>query len=217
MLRLMQIGVIPFGTAQLSRVAAQDAVFSAMDLAGLNPDVATLRKSVAAYRPFVESTLRQNYRIELLGIYVYPAQMIFCSSPFASLKDLAGRRIRVSGSSSADFISAVGATPVVTSLTEMLPNIRNGNVNCAVTGTMSGNTVGLHEITSHLYAMPITWGLALFGANSDSWNALDPALRVLLRNELPKLEADIWAANERETKVGSAGRHRYQRMACHAR
>lgn len=202
MLRLMQIGVIPFGTAQLSRVAAQDAVFSAMDLAGLNPDVATLRKSVAAYRPFVESTLRQNYRIELLGIYVYPAQMIFCSSPFASLKDLAGRRIRVSGSSSADFISAVGATPVVTSLTEMLPNIRNGNVNCAVTGTMSGNTVGLHEITSHLYAMPITWGLALFGANSDSWNALDPALRVLLRNELPKLEADIWAANERETKVG---------------
>jgi len=82
MLRLMQIGVIPFGTAQISRFAAQDSVFSAMDLAGLNPDVATLRKSVAAYRPFLETTLRQRYRIELLGIYVYPAQMIFCATPF---------------------------------------------------------------------------------------------------------------------------------------
>jgi TRAP-type C4-dicarboxylate transport system substrate-binding protein len=202
MLRLIQMGVIPFGTAQISRFAAQDSVFSAMDLAGLNPDVASLRKSVAAYRPFLETTLRQHYRIELLGIYVYPAQMIFCAAPFASLKDLAGRKIRVSGSSAADFISAVGATPVVTSLVEMLPNIRNGNVSCAITGTMSGNTVGLHQVTSHLYAMPVTWGLALFGANSDSWDALDPALRVLLRNQLPKLEAEIWAANERETKIG---------------
>lgn len=202
MLRLMQIGVIPFGTAQISRFTAQDIVLSAVDLAGLNPDIATLRKAVAAYRPFLENALRQRYHIELLGIYIYPAQMIFCAKPFASLSDLAGRRIRVSGASAADLVDALGATPVLTSLSEMVPNIRSGNVSCAITGSMSGNTVGLHEVTTHLHAMPVTWGMALMGANSDSWYALDPPLRVLLRNELPKLEADIWAANEHETKLG---------------
>jgi TRAP-type C4-dicarboxylate transport system substrate-binding protein len=204
MLRLMQIGVIPFGTAQVSRAAVQDAVFGAVDLAGLNPDMASLRKSVAAFRPFLENTLRQRYGVELLSIYVYPAQMIFCAKPFQSLSDLKGRRIRVSGSSAADFIDAIGGIPVVTSMVEVLPNIGSGNVACAITGSMTGNTLGLDKVTTHLYAMPVTWGVSLFGANANSWAALDPALRVLLREELPKLEARIWSANASETADGIA-------------
>jgi len=204
MLRLMQIGVIPFGTAQISRAAVQDAVFGAVDLAGLNPDMASLRRSVAAFRPFLENTLRQRYGVELLSIYVYPAQMIFCAQPFQSLSDLAGRRIRVSGSSAADFIDAIGGIPIVTSMVEVIPNIRSGNVACAVTGSMTGNTLGLDKVTTHLYAMPVTWGVSLFGANANSWTALDPGLRVLLRDELPKLEARIWAANASETADGIA-------------
>lgn len=27
---------------------------------------------------------------------------------------------------------------------------------------VSGNTIGLHELTSHLHAMPLGWGLAAF-------------------------------------------------------
>ncbi len=204
MLRLIQIGVIPFGTVQISRAAVQDAIFGAVDLAGLNPDMATLKKTVATYRPFLENTLRQRYGVELLSIYVYPAQTIFCTQPFAALSDLAGRRIRVSGSSAADFIEAIGGVPVVTSMSEVVANIRSGNVACAVTGSMTGNTIGLDKLTSHLYAMPVTWGVSLFAANANSWSALDPALRVLLREELPQLESRIWAANGDETADGIA-------------
>jgi len=204
MLRLMQIGVIPFGTVQISRVAAQDAEFSAADLAGLNPDIATLRKTVAAFRPYLENTLRQRYGIELLAIYVYPAQMVFCNHPITQLSDLAGQRVRASGTTVADFLQAFGATPVVTSMVEVLTRLRNGNVNCAVTGTMTGNTLGLHTVTTHIYAMPITWGLSFFAANRDSWIALEPDLRIMLRDELPRLEARIWDASERETQEGLA-------------
>ncbi len=204
MLRLMQMGVIPFGTAQISRVAAQDAAFSAADLAGLNQDMATLRKTVAAFRPFLESTLRQRYGIELLAVYVYPAQMVFCNRPINRLDDLSGQRVRVSGSTVADFVQSFGAVPVVTSMSDVLAQLRKGTVSCAVTGTMTGNTLGLHEVTTHIYAMPITWGLSIFAANIDSWNALEPELRVLLRSELPKLEAKIWQASEKETADGLA-------------
>jgi TRAP-type C4-dicarboxylate transport system substrate-binding protein len=50
MLRLMQLGVVPFGTALLSLTAAQEPSFAAPDLAGLSADMAVVRKSTAAFR-----------------------------------------------------------------------------------------------------------------------------------------------------------------------
>jgi hypothetical protein len=84
----------------------------------------------------------------------------------------------------------------------MVPGLQNGNVDCAVTGSMSGNTLGLQNLTSHLYAMPLTWGLAIFGANRAAWEALPPDLRALLRRELPRLEESVWAESERDTAEG---------------
>ena len=204
MLRLIQLGVVPFGTILLSSIAAYYPQFGAPDLAGLNPDMATLKRNLAAFRPYLESELRARYKIEVLAIYVYPAQVIFCKQPFKDLNDLAGRRIRVSSITQSDFIGALGATPVLTGFAQIKGNLAANQIDCAITGSMSGNTVGLHELTSHVYSMPINWGLAIFGANSDAWDAMPPELRAILRNELPKLEKKIWAESERETSDGLA-------------
>ena len=203
MLQLMKIGAVPFGTTLLSLSAPEDPIIAAPDLSGLNPDMATLRRSLAAFRPFLEKTLRER-GIEVLAIYTYPAQVVFCSKPFASLADLAGRRVRVSSATQADLIEALGGRPVTTSFAEVLPNLKSGNLECAVTGTMSGNTIGLHEVTTHMHTMALNWGLAIFGANRAAWQHLPAELRTLLQQELPKLEAAIWAESERETGEGIA-------------
>lgn len=204
MLRLMQLGVVPFGTALLSNVSSQTPDLAAPDLAGLNPDVASLRKNLAAFRPYMEKTLRERHGVELLAVYTYPAQVVFCKKPMSNLADLAGRKVRVSSATQSDFVTALKATPVLVGLNQIVPSLNNGNVDCAITGSMSGNTLGLHEITSHIYAMPITWGLALFGANHTAWTDLPADLRSRLAMELPKLEAAIWAESERETAEGFA-------------
>ena len=142
------------------------------DLAGLNPDMATLRKSVGAFRPHLEKVLRERYGSELLALYAYPAQVTFCAKPLASLADLAGRRVRVSSAPQSDWVSALGGTPVQTPFAEIVANVRNGNIDCAITGTMSGNTIGLHEVMSHLHTRPVNWGVAAFVANGAAWNAL---------------------------------------------
>jgi len=203
MLRLIQLGVVPFGTALLSLAATQDPVFGAPDLAGLNPDMASVRKTVAAFRPFLEQSLRER-GIELLAVYAYPAQVVFCNKPFASLADLATRRIRTSSPPQADLVEALGAVPVQTGFADIMANMKSGNIECAITGTMSGNTIGLHEATTHIHAMAINWGLSIFGANAAAWNALPTDVRKRLREELPKLEQAIWAEAERETGEGIA-------------
>ncbi len=204
MLRLIQLGVVPFGTAPLGALSAKYPEYNAPDLAGLNPDMASLKKTVAAFRPYLEKTLRTQHSVETLALYVYPAQVVFCKKPLVRLADLAGRRVRVSSSTQSDFLSAVGAVPVLTGFAQLMANMASGNTECAITGSMSGNTLGLHEVTSHMYSLPITWGLAVFGVNMAAWKALPTDLTALLRRELPKLEAAIWAESERETAQGLA-------------
>lgn len=204
MLRLIQLGVVPFGTALLSNISAQYPEYAAPDLAGLNPDVATLRKTVAAFRPYLEKSLRERHGIEVLAVYVYPAQVLFCKRALSSLADLKGRRVRVASATQADFVGALGAVPVLAGFAQVLSNMASGNTECAITGTMSGNLLGLHEVTTHVHSMPLNWGMAVFGANQSAWQALPGDLRALLSHELPKLETAIWAESERETAEGMA-------------
>ncbi|MBT2325883.1 TRAP transporter substrate-binding protein [Variovorax paradoxus] len=204
MLNLMKLGVVPFGTALLSQISSDHPELATPDLAGLNPDMPTLRRVVSAFRPYLEKTLSERHQVELLAVYVYPAQVVFCKQQVRQLSDLAGRRIRVSGVAQADFVRALNGTPVFTEFAELMSNMSSGNTECAITGAMSGNALGLHRVTNSLYTMPINWGLAVFGANKDTWNALPAELKTLLRSELPKLEAAVWAESERETSEGVA-------------
>ncbi|MEK8031013.1 TRAP transporter substrate-binding protein [Ideonella sp. DXS29W] len=202
MLRLMQLGVVPFGTALVSLSSATEPLLGAADLAGLNPDIASLRRHTAAYRPFLEKTLRERHGVELLAIYVYPAQMLFCQRPLKGLADLAGRRVRTASATQADWAEALGAKPINTPFAELVQNLRSGNVECALTGSMSGYTIGLQQHTQHLFTMPVSWGMAVFGANTTAWSALAPEQRSMLKQELMRLEQAIWADSERETGEG---------------
>src|SRR5262249_15017527 len=78
------------------------------------------------------------------------------------------------------------------------------NVECAITGTMSGNTIGLQDVTTYIHTMALNWGLAAFVVNGAAWRALPPDLQGLLRRELPRLEQAIWAESEHETAEGIA-------------
>ncbi len=204
LLRMLQVGVIPFGTTLLSQMATVAPELNAPDLGGLNPDIASLRNAVASFRPHLQKSLRERYNVELLSVYTYPAQVIFCVRPLANLADIKGRRVRVSSATGADFISGLGGTPIITEYSEIMRNMTSGNTECAVTAAKSGNSIGLHEVTSQLYNLPITWGLSVFAANSNAWRAIDPELRALLERELPKLEQRIWVASERDTVEGIA-------------
>ncbi|TPG53795.1 ABC transporter substrate-binding protein [Roseomonas nepalensis] len=203
-LRLLRLGVTPFGTVILSVAAAEEPELSSLDLPGVSPDMATLRRVLTAQRGWLQATLREQHDTELLGVYAYPAQVLFCARPFAGLHDLRGRRVRSSSTAISEWMAALGAVPVVIPFAEIVPSVRAGVVECAVTGTLSGWQIGLNEVTSHVHAMALNWGVSIFGANRAAWEALPPALREVLRAEVAALETRIWDAAEAETGIGLA-------------
>jgi len=204
MLQLMRLGVVPFGTALLAEVAGDEPELNAVDLPLLNPDMASLRNTVSLYRTHLHQILQRKYGIELLSVYAYPAQVLYCTHRFATLKDLAGRRVRTSSVGQSEMISALGAIPIVTPFSDTVTAIKNNVVDCAITGTMSGNQIGLPNVTSYIYPMAISWGLSFFGANAAVWDQLPPDIRNALKSGIRKLELSVWDAADRETVSGLA-------------
>jgi TRAP-type C4-dicarboxylate transport system substrate-binding protein len=202
MTRLIKLGVVPFGTILLSLLSGDEPRAAAMEIAGLNPDLDSQRRSVEAFRPVLEKIIREQAGAELLAVYVYPAQVLFCTERMERLADLAGRRVRTSSVLQADFVEALGATPVITPFAAIVNSVRAKSVDCVITGTMSGNTIGLHEVTSQIYPMPLGWGLSAFVASTGTWNAMPEEHRRFLRRELAALEREIWDAAAAETAEG---------------
>jgi TRAP-type C4-dicarboxylate transport system substrate-binding protein len=201
-LRLMSLGIVPFGTVILGTNSSSDPEFGAADLAGLSSNIQAARRVIEAFRPHLKQALRDRYGVELLAVYAYPGQMLFCQEPFAGLKDLQGRRIRTAQPSASDFVEALNAVPVRVAFADIVSNVRSGNLDCAITGSMSGYTVGLDQVTTHLYSMPFTWGVSIFAANTEAWVALPRDVRSLLSEQLQRLETDIWADAEKDTIEG---------------
>lgn len=204
MLQLIRLGVVPFGTALLAVAAGDEPELNAVDLPALNPDMATLRLTVGHYREHLRSVLRERYDIELLGIYAYPAQALFCAQAFGGLSDLAGRRVRTSSVGQSELMAALGAVPVLIPFAETVAALRGGVADCAITGTLSGYEIGLADATTHVHAMAISWGLSFFGANAAAWKAIPHDLQDVVRAGVADLEARIWSHAERDTERGLA-------------
>jgi TRAP-type C4-dicarboxylate transport system substrate-binding protein len=203
-LQLVRLGVVPFGNVLLSLAASDDPELNGIDLPVLNPDVAALRRNAALWRPHLAALLRDRYGVELLAVYTYPAQVVFCRRPFSGLSDLAGRRVRASSVGQSELMSGLGAVPVVIPFAETVGAMRSGVVECAITAAMSGNAVGLHEATSHLSRLAVGWGVSVFAANRAAWLALPDEVRAGLGDGLRQLESDIWRDAEVETEKGLA-------------
>src|SRR5665213_3134646 len=108
LLQFTRLGAIVISTVSLSQIASEDPEAAAVDLAGLNPDIPTLRRSIKAYLPTLRDVYRSRYGLELLAIWSYPAQVIFCNTPIAGLGDLKGVKVRVASAMHGDFLAVLG-------------------------------------------------------------------------------------------------------------
>ncbi|MCB4768829.1 TRAP transporter substrate-binding protein [Ancylobacter sp. Lp-2] len=204
MLQLMRLGVVPFGTVLLSIASSDDPELNAVDLPVLNPDMKTLRRTLGLFREHLGTVLRTRYGIELLAVYAYPAQVLYCDKPFTGLDDLSGRKVRTSSIAQFELMNALGAVPVVVPFAEMTNALEDGVVDCAITGTLSGFEIGLPEVTTHVHAMALSWGLSFFGANLTAWKALPPDAQAIIRTGVADLERRIWQQAEADTQRGLA-------------
>lgn len=200
--RLMRTGVIDFGTSALGYVAGDDPQNEGPDLAGIALDIETARKVSDAYKPVLSKLYEEKYGIKLLMIYPAEAQVFWCNGAIENLADLRGKKVRTGNRTVADFVEAAGGLTVTMPFGEVVTSLQLGVIDCAVTGTFSGNSAGWHEVTTHLYPLTVGWSPFMYAVNSQAWERLDPSIQTLLTDEFVKLEDEIWSAGDARTTEG---------------
>ncbi|NMT64460.1 TRAP transporter substrate-binding protein [Marinobacter orientalis] len=205
--RLMDRDVI-----EVASTVADYAVEDAPELEGLDmpmiaPDVKTARKVAEAYRPVLAEAFKERFGgAQLLAVVPYPSQMVFCNAEIDGLSDLKGMKVRASGRTTAEFLQALGAEGITLNFSEVPGALQRGVIDCAVTGSLSGYSSGWHEVSTHLYPLPVGgWDHVVTAMNGKKWNSLSEETQEWLTAEIKEnYEDPVWASAVEETKEGIA-------------
>jgi len=192
MLRLLRLGVMDFASMDISKMAGDDPRFEGIDLAGLTLDPEKARAACEAYRGVLDRQMQKNWNAKLIAFGANPPQVFWCREVIGGLNDLKGKKIRVFNPTMRDFLSGIGATAVSMAFAEVVPALKQGVVDCAVTGSLSGNTAGWPEVTKSLYPMSVGWSINVLAVNLNSWKRLDPRTQRFLIEQFKAFEDKMW-------------------------
>lgn len=201
--RAVRSGQIDIGAVSLSVVSGDVPLLDGFDLAGLHPTIEQARRAADAMRGPANREL-ERVGVQIAAIYPLSGQALFCRQPLASPAELRGRKVRTFGPSLNDFMLALGAQPVSIAFPEVYGALERGVVDCAITGTGTGNNVKWYEVAPSLYTLPLGWGLSAYFVNTNWWSRLDPPIREVLTVTLREVEEQQWRLGAELTEDGIA-------------
>lgn len=202
LLRLTAQGVADFSSTDVVKVAGDAPVLEGCDLTGIAPDLETARKACEAWAPEMARIMEEKFNTKLLGLAPNPGLIFWCRSEIGGLKDLKGKKIRVNSRTMADMVTALGASPVTTPFGEVVPSLQQGVFDCAITGSLAGNTAGWGEVSSFLLPVPINWSIYYQAVNLNTWNSLAPPVREFLEQRFVELDRSLWEIAAKANQEG---------------
>ncbi len=205
--RLMARDVIEVTSTVADYAVADAPELEGLDMPMIAPDVETARKVAEAYRPVLADAFAKRFDgAQLLAVVPYPSQMVFCNTPIEGLSDLQSKKIRASGRTTAEFLQAIGAEGITLNFSEVPGALQRGVIDCAVTGSLSGYSSGWHEVSTHLYPLPVGgWDHVVTAMNGKKWDSLSETSQQWLMDEIKtNYETPVWEAAVDETKEGIA-------------
>ena len=199
-MRMAALGVTDFAAGDISKMAGDDPVFEGCDLAGLALDIDAARAACAAWAPVMGRVLEEKFNAKLLALGTNPPQVIWCRDQLDGLQGLRGRKVRVFNATMNDFIDAVGGTTVSMPFAEVVPALQRGVVDCAVTGSLSGNTAGWPEVSDYLYPMIMGWSINYQSVNLDKWNSWPEEVQDFFLDQFEGFEDKMWNTARKATE-----------------
>ncbi|MEM7669673.1 MAG: TRAP transporter substrate-binding protein [Pseudomonadota bacterium] len=207
-----ELGLSGYEVVKQLEVGAYDAVHAlttytsqdsppleGIDLAGVFQDFSTYRKALKSYEPVIRRELRDKYNAELVMLYTFPSQQLFCklgddkSGHLASLK---GTKIRTYSTSLADFIEGLGASSVTIAFSEAVPALEKGVATCGTTGTAPAYNAKWYQVTTHNVRVKLGYAATFMAFNGEAWDELSEETQALIRENAATIENEIWESIE---------------------
>ncbi|WP_110675729.1 TRAP transporter substrate-binding protein [Salinicola sp. RZ23] len=178
-------GLFNVGMTFSDYVGGQAPALEGLDLPMMTTDPAKAREVSEAFMPIAERAMQSHYDAHVLAIAPNTPQVVFCNTPIKGLGDLQGKKIRASGRTTAEFLSALGAQSTVMAFNEVPGALERGVIDCAVTGSLSGYNSGWQDVADYLLPLPVGgWDTVITAISDTTWQLLDDATRQLIEREI---------------------------------
>jgi TRAP-type transport system periplasmic protein len=182
---------VDIGDSYLPSLAAMNPLFSLSALPFVVSTIDEAKRLTDASRSAYEQLLL-NVGVKLLYTTPWPASGVWSVKALSTGSDVASLKIRTYDSTSQRSMAAVTASAVNVSFADVMPMLKEGQVNAVLSSGDGGAGRKLWEFLPHFteinYAMPISAtviNLALF-------NSLEPSQQVALLGAAEQTERSLW-------------------------
>ena len=191
-LRLLKTGAFDIMSVQVGMASRDDAFFEGIDLAGVAPDMDTLRDVVDAYREPFDKRLQERFNAKVLTLWPFGPQTIYCNADISGPSDFEGKKVRVFTPSMATLIDELGGTSVTLQFSEVYPALQRNVADCAITAPTAGNSAKWPEVTSHFVPLAVTGSVQGHFINLDKWESFSQEEQEALMAEFQRMEDAMW-------------------------
>lgn len=182
----------------LTTYTSQDSpALEGIDLAGVFQDFDTYRRALEAYRPVIERELKDKYDAELIMLYTFPSQQLWCklgADEDGSLASLEGKKIRTYSTSLGDFIEGLNASAVTLAFAEVVPALQKGVADCGITGTGPAYNAKWWQVVTHNVQVRLGYAATFMAINGDTWASLSDDTKAMIKKNAANVENEIWAS-----------------------
>jgi len=200
-------GVIQFAMANPNALESFTPIAGVLSLPGLFADDAELEKGIAAAAPYVTRDLASK-GVRLLAWSHFPQAAVFSTGMVASVKDMQGRKYRVSTPEQSELLKRLGVTPVVISSPEVSSALNTGVIEGVLTSN-SGGGRAWKDLFKSTYRLGTNFTPFVFVVGAAAYDGLAEADRKALGEATTKAAAaithDLVSSDEQLTQEFAAG------------
>jgi TRAP-type C4-dicarboxylate transport system substrate-binding protein len=200
--RMAKLGVAEVSSTAMQYAGGDLPYNDGVDITGLITDMETGRKVADAWLPYIKKNTTEKVGVELLGLFPIVAQVVWCAVPISGIDDLKGKKVRVSGVALGKLINGLGAVATTIGFREVVPSLQRKVIDCAVTGTTSGNLNKWPEVATHLYPLVTGWAFQGVYANKKWWAGLEANARKFITDTFTAMYEEGWERAGLETNHG---------------
>jgi TRAP-type transport system periplasmic protein len=153
------------------------------------------RKALDMLRPFI-TEMAAKRGLKLAAIAAWPSQQLLSAQPVRSIADWKGRKVRVTGAETSDFVKLVGGAPVGMAFGEVYTSLQRGVIDGAITSATNAEPMKFFEVTKNINYWYFSGAATeLLVINQKAWDKLTPDLQAAVTGAITatKLEEKQWA------------------------
>nr|WP_298414090.1 TRAP transporter substrate-binding protein DctP [uncultured Halomonas sp.] len=168
-------GAIDMGLVLIDEYSGTLPATGLFSVAFLFPDYEVLSKAAGPDSPVrqqLDEMIRETGTKVLWWQDYGPIQLLANDQPLIDPADMQGKKVRVLGKPSGDFIEALGGNPVKISGSEQFMAYQRGTVDVGMTGTTATQSRKLHEVMDYITITNHAQVEFLVVINDELWNEL---------------------------------------------